>query len=299
MSKLLRLDVFEMFKNYKKDVIVNRLSYDQIDVQKYGDVIPKKDVFCFDITTSFIKNFGEYLYKNMKDGEIFTVFSEDCSIIHKKPNSSDEILRCYSNKGTVEKYQNKLNDIFNSNEFLVLNKTILDTKNFAFRQHDDETNHWFDKGLGLKYSYHLQLVADIGLRFIELLPLELRVRALQGCYLHDSVEDARMTYRKLKDRFGGDVASDACRLCTNLGGHNREQRAGQWYYDKINESIVSVFIKFCDRIANIEHGILYNTSRKSYLLEMDGFLDALSLYDELEPMREHLRYLQARLQKLY
>lgn len=295
MSKKLKTQVLLLMNEYG-GTGNKHLTYNQIEVKPFGMV--QQNSFSFICLQSVLKPLTIYLKENMKDDEIFTVYSSSENSI-KHDNDGKLYIRCYSNKGTLSQYNSVLEDMKQQNTSLVLNKTILDTRVFAFTQHDVETNHWFDKKLGLRYSYHLQLVADIGMKYLYLLPEELRVRAIQGCYLHDSVEDARMTYRKLKDRFGSDVAADACRLCTNLGGHNREQRAGQWYYDKINESIVSVFIKFCDRIANIEHGILFDTPRKSYLIEMDKFLRSLNTYDELEPMRAHLRHLQFKLNNHY
>lgn len=163
------------------------------------------------------------------------------------------------------------------NDNLMINQSILKARTFSFYQHDIECNHWYDKSMKLPYSYHLQFVADIGNMFSHLLPKGLRARAIQGCYLHDTIEDARLTFNKLKKIFGEEVAADACRLCTNLSGHTREERAGQWYYDKINESIVTVFIKFCDRIANMEHGIIHKSSMvKKYANEMDEFLKKLN-----------------------
>lgn len=171
----------------------------------------------------------------------------------------------------------------------ITNIDIVNARSYAFKQHDIECNHWYDKELGLPYSYHLQMVADVGEKFKHLLPKELQTRAIIGCYLHDIVEDCRNTFNDIKKLFGVNVATDACRMCNNISGHTRDERANQWYYDKLNESIVTVFIKFCDRIANIEIGMLTNSSMyKKYAKEMDGFLSKLDEYRELDPMRAHL-----------
>ena len=174
---------------------------------------------------------------------------------------------------------------------LISNKILLETRRFAFYQHDIEVNQWYDKKNKIPYSYHLQMVADIGIKYIHLLPTELHTRALQGCYLHDIVEDARLTFNDLVSKFGVDVASDSCALCTNISGHTRDERANKWYYDKINEHKVRVFIKLCDRIANVEQSVMYSPNRlKTHSIEMYSFIDKLDTVG-FEDMVKHLNSL--------
>lgn len=291
-----------MYDEMKKSIIdyivttedVPLLEENQIDVEIFGENKPKQETFRFISTDEKnIETLGLYLHENLKYNEKVIFYISNGELFYKE--GDNYYFNCYSTKGTIAEFSNFLQEKTFSSNNLILNKTIIDTRVYAFHQHDVECNQWYDKELGLRYSYHLQCVVDVGYRFINLLDKELRTRAIQGLYLHDIVEDARHTYNKLKRLYGADVASDACSLTTNIGGHDREQRAGKWYYDKINEHIVKVFIKFCDRIANMEHGILFETPRMSYVNEMDDFLNYLNKYEDLEPMMKHLRFLKEKI----
>lgn len=111
------------------------------------------------------------------------------------------------------------------------------------------TNHLYDTR---PYSFHLRMVRDVALRFIHLIPVEFRDIVLAGCWVHDSIEDARQTYNDVKQNTSVEVAEIAYAL-TNEKGKNRAERANDKYYLGIKSTPFATFVKLCDRIANIEY----------------------------------------------
>ena len=166
---------------------------------------------------------------------------------------------------------------------------ILKARNYAFHLHDVEVNQMYDKELKLPYSYHLQLTADFGYRFLYLLPNEMWVYAIQGCYVHDSVEDARVTFNDIKAAVSETAAQLSCNLCSDIWGTNRAERNSPEYYKRINSHKLSVYDKLCDRMANTFHSKLTGSSMyKVYKKEMNSFLRNLDFKEEFKDMRDFL-----------
>lgn len=158
------------------------------------------------------------------------------------------------------------------------------TKQYAIQCHS-ETNHTYD---GQPYEVHLQMVANAAAQFIHLIPEETRNNVLAGCWVHDCIEDCRQTYNDVTKATSIDVAELAYAL-TNEKGKNRSERASDKYYNDMKATPYAVFIKYCDRIANVT----YAKKKQSrmfgvYQKENEGFMQKIHLaeYDE---MREYLR----------
>jgi (p)ppGpp synthase/HD superfamily hydrolase len=81
-------------------------------------------------------------------------------------------------------------------------------------------------------------------------------------WLHDVMEDCRVSYSQLKREFGTHVA-DIVYALTNELGKNRCEMAERTYPKIRNEGALAVFVKLCDRIANTEASCL--VSEGSYL----------------------------------
>ncbi len=272
-----------------KDIIIDIIGDDCIRYEQL-EVIPFHKTNGNLLNISITENldvFKQMLLMFNDGGSIYAVYEDSSILLDKRiirfcTKSSKMMMR-------IQEQYDMVNRKSNIQDELYTNKDVAMARVFAFRQHDIECNHWYDKELGLPYSYHLQLVADVGSKFLHLLPKEYQTRALIGCYLHDIVEDARMTFNKLRKKFDKDIAYDACKLTTNVGGLDRQERAGDWYYEGIGEHIVTEFIKFCDRIANMEHSLLHGSKQcKMYAKEMDKFLSRLDYFRELDQMRAHL-----------
>jgi len=129
------------------------------------------------------------------------------------------------------------------------------------------------------YTYHLRAVRDTVFRFLPYIPYgvapEVVVLAAWG---HDLIEDTGVTREELTSRYGVEV-SDLIWRVTNEPGVNRKARH-EATYGKIKEDPTAVFLKLCDRIANVEAGGKSGMYKKEYL----GFKAALYTEGELEPL---------------
>lgn len=143
----------------------------------------------------------------------------------------------------------------------------------AFRLHD-MVNQKYDRVL--PYGFHLKMVASYVSRYgYYVADNELDILVLYAsAYLHDTIEDARMSYndvhRFLADYvgenplFSAEVASQLCELVpeivyalTNEKGRSRNERANELYYKGIRETRLASFVKMCDRLANIRYTTLF------------------------------------------
>jgi (p)ppGpp synthase/HD superfamily hydrolase len=109
------------------------------------------------------------------------------------------------------------------------------------------------------------------------------------------IEDTRVSYNDVKNRLdnaGYSYIVDIIYAVTNEKGKNRNERANEKYYEGIRSTPGAVFVKLCDRIANVQ----YSKMMKSRMFEMYGkeqfkFQKMLGRYtdnQELEPMFAHL-----------
>ena len=153
---------------------------------------------------------------------------------------------------------------------------------FGIKAHKD-TNCSYD---GLDYSIHLLMVAQVAKEYKHLLSSPtITETAMCACWLHDVIEDCRITYNDLKKEFGEDIA-ECVFLLTNHKGRNRKERASDLYYWEISQNEAARFVKICDRIANAE----YSKETQSRMLsvyenEQDYFLRRLNWSnDPLQPM---------------
>ena len=161
---------------------------------------------------------------------------------------------------------------------------------WCIEQHKN-TNHYYDTYL--PYEFHLRMVVDVYQDFKYLLSDDKEyytggditdfdteeVSERKACYLaawgHDLIEDTRVSYNDVKDHLGYEAA-DIIYAVTNEKGKNREQRANDKYYEGIRNTKGAVFVKLCDRIANVQ----YSKMTKSRMFEMykkenENFMDQL------------------------
>ncbi|RYY86158.1 MAG: bifunctional (p)ppGpp synthetase/guanosine-3',5'-bis(diphosphate) 3'-pyrophosphohydrolase [Chitinophagaceae bacterium] len=154
---------------------------------------------------------------------------------------------------------------------------------FAAEAHRS-VNHTYD---GQPYEVHLRAVSEAAERHSGLLPDELREAALAAAWLHDTIEDCRLTYNDIRKEFGEQVAELVYAL-TNEKGRTRKERANDKYYEGIRNTPGAVYVKLCDRIANVGH------SRRSgqgmlnvYRGEHDAFIQHLGV-DRSNPLVQEL-----------
>jgi (p)ppGpp synthase/HD superfamily hydrolase len=159
----------------------------------------------------------------------------------------------------------------------------------ATNGHND-TNHKYGDA---SYTIHLSHAVDVGLRFLHLLPIQLRPLVVAALWLHDSIEDARLSYNDIVKAFtkGGVSHEDAIaiaeivRAVTNYGrGRNRDERMPDFVYEDIRNTPGARFAKCCDRIANIEFGgktSMYREEHAKFAKELFHD-DLVDMFDYME-----------------
>ena len=149
---------------------------------------------------------------------------------------------------------------------------------WCIEQHHN-TNHFYDTYL--PYEFHLRMVHQVAMEFKHLLddtkdyftgeryrgPNQDQVTLQEACliatYGHDLIEDCRVSYNDVKQHLGQEAA-DIIYAVTNEKGKNRSERANDKYYEGIRNTPGAVFVKLCDRIANVQ----YSKITKSRMFEM-------------------------------
>lgn len=139
-------------------------------------------------------------------------------------------------------------------------------KEYAIGQHED-TNHTYDTH---PYWIHLEQVFYIGLRFIHVIDPKQQENVLAALWCHGLIEDCRITYNDLKNATNETVA-DLVYAVTNEKGKTRSERANDKYYDGIKNTDNAIFVKLCDRIANVQY-----SRRKSYASIKEDMFDKYS-----------------------
>lgn len=142
---------------------------------------------------------------------------------------------------------------------------------WCFKQHD-LVNHTYD---GLPYHFHLRLAIEAYYTFDHLLAYG---EVMKSCIrdavaAHDLIEDCRITYNDLFVKVTHTHTADIVYAVTNEKGRTREERANDKYYEGIVKTPGAVFVKLCDRIANINYGMYFNNSRMldTYRKEQENF----------------------------
>lgn len=120
-------------------------------------------------------------------------------------------------------------------------------------------------GKYLPYEFHQRAAVGVFHRFKFLIPEERWLTVEMGIWGHDVLEDvSSISYNDFKEVCGKEVA-DLVFAVTNNTGKTRAERADDNYYEKIRTTPYAVFVKLCDRIANIEYGKMAEWQGKSML----------------------------------
>ena len=128
--------------------------------------------------------------------------------------------------------------------------TLLEkSKKFAIKSHID-TNHTYD---GKPYSIHLEECIEVANKFIYLIPEEKRDIVIGATYCHDVLEDCHIvSFNDMAQELSSEIA-ELVYAVTNEKGRNRKERQNERYYEGIRAIPFAVFVKLCDRIANITY----------------------------------------------
>lgn len=157
-------------------------------------------------------------------------------------------------------------------------------KAYAIRAHW-ETSHMYGM---FPYSVHLRAVRSAAYAFRRLFPKDKEPIIFGGAWCHDIIEDARQTYNDVVSRTNVDIAELAYAL-TNEKGKTRAERANDKYYKGIRDTPYAVFLKLCDRIANIEAAVKMKNERMLEVYKKEHSKFKLALYtSEYGDMWRHM-----------
>jgi (p)ppGpp synthase/HD superfamily hydrolase len=174
----------------------------------------------------------------------------------------------------------------------------------------NNTNHFYDTYL--PYEFHLRMVAQVAKNFDYLLDdtvdyitnkkreelefnnedfFSIKDVCQIAVWGHDLIEDTRTSYNDVKYYLGKEAA-DIIYAVTNKKGKNRKERANEKYYEGIRNTPGAVFVKLCDRIANVQ----YSKMTKSRVFEMYkkeniDFINQLGYNDSDNPYHKMFKYL--------
>jgi len=138
-------------------------------------------------------------------------------------------------------------------------------------------------GDNLPYHVHLSDVWRYAKKFIHLIPEKYHRDIILAAWGHDLIEDTGLTYNDVLKVLGKNVA-DIVYALTNEKGRNRAERANDKYYENIKENDLALYVKLCDRLANMVYSKKEGQGMyKKYVQEIPNFKKKLynGLYDEI------------------
>lgn len=138
--------------------------------------------------------------------------------------------------------------------------------NWVESQHRN-TNHKYDGYID--YVFHLRMADGVFKKFDYLIPVRFHSLIRLCVRGHDTEEDCRVTFNDLKEHLG-DQAAEIIHAVTNEKGKSRSERANDKYYEGVRNTEFAVFVKLCDRIANVQYSKwmgskMYDTYKKENL----------------------------------
>lgn len=152
-----------------------------------------------------------------------------------------------------------------------------------FPTFSDEYDHYHFTSEHQQEAWYTYMLTD-GL--VTWQPSKLREHLVAAAWLHDVIEDTLVKRKELEELFGKFVARVVWNV-TDESGENRRIRHALTY-PKIREFAPALFLKLCDRIANVEQG---GSLVQMYRKEFEDFKRALYTPHLFEGMWLHLQNL--------
>jgi (p)ppGpp synthase/HD superfamily hydrolase len=146
--------------------------------------------------------------------------------------------------------------------------------NWCITRHK-ETNHMYDTYL--PYEFHLRMVATVADQYMYLTKEEpvSHSTLLKAAWGHDLIEDTRTNFNEVRSVLGAEAA-EIIYAVTNEKGKKRKERANDAYYAGIRNAPGAVFVKLCDRIANVQYTKMIKSQMfKMYDDENNHFLKSI------------------------
>ena len=171
----------------------------------------------------------------------------------------------------------------------------LEKINYFIHLHDVKVNQKYDEnGMNLPFSFHLKIIEQQAYKFEHLLEKDFTTENLLdmivACYAHDAIEDARLTYNDIKNKFGV-VVADIVFLCTEFKGKNPDERHPVEFYKQLATNKLAVYVKLCDVIANALYSVM--TNNKNMLNKSKKrFDEKFMVYCYIEEFKEMYDYLK-------
>ena len=142
---------------------------------------------------------------------------------------------------------------------------------FAINAHH-QVNHLYDN---YPYSLHLSMVVMYAQKYIDIIPVQFHENVLSACWLHDTIEDCRLTYNDIKE-IAGEAVANMVYAVSNEKGKTRKERANEIYYKGICNTPYATFVKLCDRLANVKYSLENNPKMLLvYKNENENFIKSL------------------------
>lgn len=192
---------------------------------------------------------------------------------------------------------------------IIMNKITEQIRQFAKDKHES-VNHNYGN---YPYIKHLDQVTIIAYEFKHLIPSKDLDEVIGACYCHDLIEDTRLTYNDLKSElskiiyeYGAEldtqakyfyykdcihystIITDIVYALTNEKGRNRKERANEKYYQGIRNIKYAVFVKLCDRIANMIHSKSENNGQFSMYIKEHKYFKSQLFLEEYKEMFDYI-----------
>ncbi len=151
-----------------------------------------------------------------------------------------------------------------------------------------KTNHFYDEYL--PYEFHLRMVVKNAEKFLHLLSEADHQAAIDACWLHDVIEDARENYSSVQ-KVTNTFTAEIVRAVTNYSrGRNRHERMPPDVYADIRDTECATFVKLCDRIANVQYSKMTGSPMfDKYKKEHEYFKGQLHHGKQYDEMWDHLQ----------
>lgn len=176
-------------------------------------------------------------------------------------------------------------------------------RDYAFEKHKSVNQTYGE----LPYSVHLIETANNILKYMNpYVSPEEKIVLIAASYCHDIIEDTRTTYNDLfydlakiqqythiSDNYDVDieVIADIVYDLTCEKGKNRNERENDKYFEAIANNNLSKIVKLADRLANIEHSLIFYNIDKMicYNNEHENFIKKIKfdtiVNDDKNPLK--------------
>lgn len=169
-------------------------------------------------------------------------------------------------------------------------KFLNNIRDYAFDKHKNVNQSYGE----LPYSVHLTETVNNIIKYfgISISP-EDKIILIASSYCHDLIEDTRTTYNdliydlsliKINTHLSEDYDVNIGKIAdivfdlTNEKGKNRSERENDKYFNAIANNNLAKIVKLSDRLANIEHSMLFYNLDKMicYYKEHENFINKLN-----------------------